>query len=89
MGNSSSGIREGAFIGTPVVNLGTRQNDREHGGNVRHVPHEAKAISDAITTQVSHGPFVSEPIYGDGNAGRKIAEILATVDVRVQKQMTF
>jgi len=26
--NSSSGIREGAFIGTPVVNIGTRQNDR-------------------------------------------------------------
>ena len=31
IGNSSSGIREGAYIGTPVVNLGTRQNDRERG----------------------------------------------------------
>jgi len=89
VGNSSSGIREGAFIGTPVVNLGTRQNDREHGGNVCHVPHDSKAISDAIKTQVSHGSFASEPIYGDGNAGRKIAQILAAVDVRVQKQMTF
>ena len=89
VGNSSSGIREGAFIGTPVVNLGTRQNDREHGGNVCHAPHDSKAISDAIKTQVSHGSFASEPIYGDGNAGRKIAQILAAVDVCVQKQMTF
>ena len=28
IGNSSSGVREGAFIGTPVVNIGTRQNKR-------------------------------------------------------------
>ena len=29
VGNSSSGVREGATIGTPVVNIGTRQNKRE------------------------------------------------------------
>ena len=28
VGNSSSGVREGAFIGTPVVNIGSRQNNR-------------------------------------------------------------
>ena len=33
VGNSSSGIREGAFIGTPVVNIGTRQTARERGSN--------------------------------------------------------
>ena len=34
IGNSSSGIREGAYIGTPVVNIGTRQNKRERGKNI-------------------------------------------------------
>ena len=34
IGNSSSGIREGCFIGTPCVNIGTRQNNREFGKNV-------------------------------------------------------
>ncbi len=34
VGNSSSGIREGAFIGTPVVNIGSRQDMRERGSNV-------------------------------------------------------
>jgi UDP-hydrolysing UDP-N-acetyl-D-glucosamine 2-epimerase len=34
VGNSSSGIREGAFIGTPVVNIGSRQVMRERGQNV-------------------------------------------------------
>ena len=36
VGNSSSGIREGAFIGTPVVNIGSRQQMRARGKNVRH-----------------------------------------------------
>ena len=34
VGNSSSGIREGAFLGTPVVNIGSRQDKRERGKNV-------------------------------------------------------
>ena len=89
VGNSSSGIREVAFIGTPVVNLGTRQNDREHGSNVVHAPHEKSVITAALEKQISHGPFDREPIYGDGNAGEKIAEILATAELRVQKRMTF
>src|SRR3989339_372238 len=33
-GNSSSGIREGAYLGVPCVNIGTRQNGREMGKNV-------------------------------------------------------
>ena len=35
IGNSSSGIREGAFIGTPVVYIGTRQSKRMRSYNVR------------------------------------------------------
>ena len=31
----------------------------------------------------------SEPIYGDGRAGERIAEILATCTPRVQKRITY
>jgi len=48
VGNSSSGIREGAFIGTPVVNVGTRQNSRECGENVINVTPD-KHIIEEIT----------------------------------------
>ena len=34
LGNSSSGIRESAFLGTPSVNIGSRQHGRERGRNV-------------------------------------------------------
>jgi UDP-hydrolysing UDP-N-acetyl-D-glucosamine 2-epimerase len=89
VGNSSSGIREGAYIGTPVVNIGSRQDARQRGRNVVDVDHEADAIADAVMQQVRHGRYDSEPIYGDGHAGERIAEILATCSWKLQKQITY
>ena len=31
IGNSSSAIRDGSFLGVPAVNVGSRQNKRLHG----------------------------------------------------------
>ena len=89
VGNSSSGIREGAFIGTPVIDLGTRQRNREHATNVIHTAHDCSAIAEALQRQLTHGAYPSEPIYGNGNAGQAVADILASQQVQVQKQMTF
>ena len=44
VGNSSSGIREDAFIGTPVVNIGTHQRRRVHGKNVTNVGYDKEDI---------------------------------------------
>jgi UDP-hydrolysing UDP-N-acetyl-D-glucosamine 2-epimerase len=89
VGNSSSGIREGAYIGTPVVNIGTRQAGRERGHNVIDVLNEHEAIVAAVRHQIEHGRYAIDPIYGDGQAGPRIAEILATQSVSVQKQITY
>lgn len=89
IGNSSSAIREGAFIGTPSVNLGTRQDMRQRGHNVIDVDHNSEAIADAINYQVKHGRYESEPIYGDGNAGVRIADTLSSCSWRLQKQITY
>ena len=37
IGNSSVGIRECAYLGVPVVNIGSRQNKRERGNNIKDV----------------------------------------------------
>ncbi len=89
VGNSSSGIREGAFIGTPVVNVGTRQSGRERGHNVVDVPYDTDAIRDAIGRQIAHGRYDLDPIYGSGHAAERIASILADVDIAIQKRITF
>ena len=89
VGNSSSGIREGAYIGTPVVNVGTRQAGRERGHNVVDALHRRAAIVSAIRQQIAHGRYAADPIYGDGRAGDRIAAILATQSVAIQKQITY
>ena len=38
VGNSSSGIREGAFLGVPCVSIGSRQAGRERATNLMDVP---------------------------------------------------
>lgn len=89
VGNSSSGIREGAFIGTPAVNIGSRQDMRERGKNVFQAAHDTDLIAEAIRHQIEHGAYDSEPIYGDGKAGVRIAETLSTCTVELQKRITY
>lgn len=89
VGNSSSGIREGAFIGTPVVNIGSRQDMRERGQNVIDVEHNKGAISLAIQQQLEHGKYNMEPIYGDGTAGKQIAEALSHCSWKIQKRIVY
>jgi UDP-hydrolysing UDP-N-acetyl-D-glucosamine 2-epimerase len=89
IGNSSSAIREGPFIGTPAVNIGSRQYARQRGRNVIDVDHNAEEIADAVSHQIKHGPYKSEPIYGDGRAGQRIADVLSSCSWRLQKRITF
>jgi UDP-hydrolysing UDP-N-acetyl-D-glucosamine 2-epimerase len=89
IGNSSSGIREGAYIGTPVVNIGSRQTARERGRNVLDALPERAAIREAVQAQLRHGRYECETIYGDGRAGQRIAEVLASKTVNVQKRITY
>ena len=90
VGNSSSGIRDGAYIGTPVVNVGTRQQARERAQNVIDVENTADAIEAGLSRQIKHGPYPMEDTYGTGNAGIQIANILADLGpVEIQKQITY
>jgi len=90
VGNSSSALREGSFLGTPAVNVGTRQSGREHGNNVLFVENSKTSIENAINIQLSHGKYPKNELYGDGTAGSKIAEILSNLPkVSTQKQLYF
>lgn len=89
IGNSSSGLREGAYLGVPAVNIGSRQQGRQQGANVVDVEHECDAIVAATRRQIEAGRYPSDPIYGDGRAGEKIARILAETPLGVEKTITF
>ncbi|MEP5731180.1 MAG: UDP-N-acetylglucosamine 2-epimerase [Sulfitobacter sp.] len=76
LGNSSAGIIEAASFGTPVVNIGSRQNMRERNANVRDVGVDADAIAAALDKIAIAGRFPATNVYGDGNAGERITKIL-------------
>jgi len=89
VGNSSSALREGAYLGVPAVNIGNRQQGREHGENVVHVANDAEAISAAISSQISNGRHSRSELFGDGSAGGKIADILASAQINIQKRLAY
>lgn len=76
IGNSSCGIREASYLGTPVVNIGSRQTARERGPNVVDVPHDRLLIHRALQRQIAHGKYPSSSLYGRGDAGERIAEVI-------------
>jgi UDP-hydrolysing UDP-N-acetyl-D-glucosamine 2-epimerase len=89
IGNSSSAIREGSFIGTPAVNVGGRQEGRQRGANVLDVDYDRDQIADAVRSQLQHWPYEHEPLYGDGHAGERIADIVARKEVSIHKRITY
>ena len=89
IGNSSVGIRECAYLGVPVVNIGSRQNRRERGENVWDVTYSRDEILGALNQIKSSKRPATSKVYGGGKAGIHIAEKLAQVPLVFHKTITF
>lgn len=89
IGNSSVGIRECAYLGVPVVNIGTRQNKRERGNNVVDVNYDKNEIETAILNAINNKKPSLSNIYGGGNAGENIANLLETLPLRFHKTINY
>lgn len=94
VGNSSSGIMETPAIGVPCVNIGDRQRGRMRAANIIDVEPDPDRIAAAIDRAISQ-PFragladLVNP-YGDGDAGRRIADAMATApsgDILLRKEI--
>ena len=89
IGNSSMGIRECSFMGVPVVNIGSRQLGRERGCNIIDVKSGKTAIMNAVYYWLSNDKPEQSFVYGRGEAGKRMAEVLATVPLRYSKILKF
>lgn len=83
VGNSSSGIIEAASFELPVVNIGSRQQGRLRGANVRDVAPDREqivaAIREATSPRFRAGLAGMVNPYGDGHAAARIVEVLESV----------
>ncbi|MBN9233209.1 MULTISPECIES: UDP-N-acetylglucosamine 2-epimerase [Phyllobacteriaceae] len=79
IGNSSSGIIEAASFGTPVVNIGSRQNLRQRNSNVIDVKPTEDALNSALEFALKKKRFAKSNVYGDGSASMRIVSFLSSV----------
>jgi UDP-hydrolysing UDP-N-acetyl-D-glucosamine 2-epimerase len=89
VGNSSVAIRECSFLGVPAVNIGSRQDGRDRGQNVVDVGYDADAIRGAIQRHVANGKSPRDCLYGRGDAGERIAEVLINAPLRIAKRLQY
>jgi UDP-hydrolysing UDP-N-acetyl-D-glucosamine 2-epimerase len=86
VGNSSAGIKECSYLGTPVVDIGGRQQGRLRGEHVFHAPYEAHAIAEQVRAQLRHGPYPSSDLYYKPDASQAIVDRLAGIELYTQKR---
>ena len=77
VGNSSAGVREAPFLGTPSLDVGTRQTNRAEAPSLRSV---AAADTDAIAAFLAEEwgkRYARHDAFGQGDAARRFAEIVS------------
>jgi UDP-hydrolysing UDP-N-acetyl-D-glucosamine 2-epimerase len=89
IGNSSVAIRECSYLGVPAVNIGGRQRSRERGKNVLDVDYNREEIVRAVRLHMQNGHYPADELYGDGQAGKRIADLLATMPLTFEKRLTY
>jgi len=98
VGNTSSGILETPFFKKPFINIGTRQKGRLSSTNIINVDYDKTQIINAIEKSLYDEDFLKQNvqncpnIYGNGDAGEKIASVLAEILVNkklLQKSITY
>ena len=95
IGNSSSGIIECSFFGTPTVNIGIRQFGRERDVNVIDVQKFSKSlIMEALEKAIKkkNKKNINSSIYGTGYSSNKIVKYLENLSINsdiIHKKLTY
>lgn len=91
IGNSSAGIREAPYYGIPVINIGTRQQNRVVHSTIINTTYEEKSISNALKTinSIQTEKLISG--FGTGNSAQQFLDAMKSDviwTINHQKQFT-
>ena len=90
IGNSSAGIRESPYYGIPIINIGTRQQNRSIHADIINVGYELENIQNALSTIDSHTTQISDANYGQGNSAELFLECIQKSDIwKINHQKQF
>lgn len=76
IGNSSAGIREAPYYGIPIINIGTRQQNRAVHADIINVDYSFTSISNALKNIDGHKVQVSKSDFGKGNSAQLFLEVI-------------
>jgi len=76
IGNSSAGIREAPYYGIPIINIGTRQQNRAVHADIINTDYSETAIKEALSIIDSHQVQIVEDDFGQGNSDELFLECL-------------
>lgn len=68
IGNSSAGIREAPYYGIPIINIGTRQQNRAVHADIINVDYNENSIVNALKIIDTHKVQLSLSDFGAGNS---------------------
>jgi UDP-N-acetylglucosamine 2-epimerase (hydrolysing) len=89
IGNSSAGIREAPYYGIPIINIGTRQQNRTLNADIINVDYQKVNILNALLSITEHKQSLSENSFGKGNSAKLFLNSLLSTkiwDIGHQKQ---
>jgi UDP-N-acetylglucosamine 2-epimerase (hydrolysing) len=89
IGNSSAGIREAPYYGIPIINIGTRQQNRAVHTDIINADYSVTSIADALKNIKWHKIIKTNTDFGKGNSAQLFLESIednAIWEINQQKQ---
>lgn len=81
IGNSSAGIREAPYYGIPIINIGTRQQNRAVHADIINTDYSGKGITKALSIIDAHKVKSVEDDFGQGNSNELFLQCLQKADI--------
>ncbi|WP_078005946.1 UDP-N-acetylglucosamine 2-epimerase [Flavobacterium sp. KBS0721] len=81
IGNSSAGIREAPYYGIPIINIGTRQQNRAVHADIINTDYSGKGITKALSIIDAHKVKSVKDDFGQGNSNELFLQCLQKADI--------
>ena len=81
IGNSSAGIREAPYYGIPIINIGTRQNNRAVHASIINVDYNINSINTALKTIKNNKIQKTKSDFGQGNSAQLFLKSIENHDI--------
>ena len=90
IGNSSAGIREAPYYGVPIINIGSRQQNRAVHASIVNVDYDKISIYEALQMEMKKSEGIEDLSFGKGNSAEAFLKVLKDENIwKVNHQKQF